>query len=286
MERAVAWIFRTYDANLFFIRSLSSKCLFTFFGDSFVWYSKNITILEELKKEWRNRLFWKKPLSSFQNHLQQRWKMEGAKYPGESRVACLICLSYPLHSICVGLNAILAVVILQMHCQMKLRRSPCLVFPCFNPEIATIFWVEIAFFLWVPWFIVRLQRFWRASSIPLFLHLSKSFRVMTFSTCSLSLYWLKSERIFFWLPEQSFVFAEFFDFFASYFLGYFWKENLPHEGVRFFSDDCQLRSRQHWHFCSRLNLVLFFHKIVAFCRRMWLEQNSHNDQNLGFFSEN
>ena len=184
--------------------------------------------------------------------------MEGAKYPGDSRVDCLIYLSYTLHSICVGLNAKLAVFILQMHCHMKLRGSPCSVFSCCNPKISTNVSAEIVFFLWVPWFIVRLQRFWRASSIPLFLHLSKSFRVMTFSTCSLSLYWLKSERIFFWLPEQSFVFAEFFDFFASYFLGYFWKEKLPHEGVRFFSDDCQLRSRQHWHLCSRLNLALLF----------------------------
>ena len=72
--------------------------------------------------------------------------MEGAKYPGDSRVACLIYLSYTLHSICVGLNANLAVVILQMHCQMKLRRSPCSVIPCFNPEIATTFWVEIVIF--------------------------------------------------------------------------------------------------------------------------------------------
>ena len=58
--------------------------------------------------------------------------MEGAKYPGESWVACLIYLSDPLPSICVGLNANLAVVLLQMHCQMKLRRSPFSVFPFFK----------------------------------------------------------------------------------------------------------------------------------------------------------
>ena len=90
--------------------------------------------------------------------------MEGAKYPGDSRVACLVDLSYPLHSICVGLNANVAVVILQTYCQMKLHRSPCSDTRCFNNDIATTFWAEIIFFLWVPWFIVRLQWFWRASS--------------------------------------------------------------------------------------------------------------------------
>ena len=159
--------------------------------------------------------FEKKTLSSFQK--ASLTKMEGAKYPGDSRVDCLIYLSYTLPSICVGLNAKLAVFILQMHCQMKLRGSPSSVFSCCNPKISTTVSAEIVFFLWVPWFIVRLQRFWRASSIPLFLHLSESFRVMTFSTCSSSFHWLKSERIFFWLPEQSFVLAEFFDFFAPYF---------------------------------------------------------------------
>ena len=237
--------------------------------------------MEKLKNRTNKSVIPKKTLSSFQK--ASLTKIEGAKYSGDSRVACLIYLSYPLHSICVGLNANLAVVILQMHCQTELRWLPCSVSSCFNPEIATTFGTENFFFLWVPWFNVRLQRVWRASSIPFFLHLSKSFNVMTFSTCSLSLHLLKSERIFFWLPEQSFVLAEFFDFFASYFLGYFWKGNLPHEGVRFFPDDCQLRSRQHWHFCSRLNLALLFHKIVAFCRRMCLEQNSQIDQILSFF---
>ena len=185
--------------------------------------------------------------------------MQGAKYPGDSRVACLIYLSYPLHSICVGLNANLAVDILQLHCQTELRSSPCSVSSCFNPEIATTFGAEKFFFLWVPWFNVRLQRFWRASSIPFFLHLSKSLSVMTFSTCRSSLHWLKSEVIFFWFPEQSLVLEEFSDFFASYSLGYLWKQNLPHERVRFFPDDCQLQSCQHRHLCSRLNVGILFH---------------------------
>ena len=72
--------------------------------------------------------------------------MEGAKYPGDSRVACLVYLSYPLHSIFVGLNAKLAVVILEMHFQTELRRSPCSIFSRFNPEIATTFWAELIFF--------------------------------------------------------------------------------------------------------------------------------------------
>ena len=163
--------------------------------------------------------------------------MEGAKYPGDSRVACLIYLSYPLSSICVGLNANLAVVLLQMHCQMKLRRSPCSVFPCFKPEFATSFWAEIVFFLWVPRFNVRLQRFWRSLSIPFFFHLSKPFSVMIFSTCSSSFHWIKSDMAFFWFPEQTLVLEEVSGFFASYCLGYLWKQNLPLERVRFFPDD-------------------------------------------------
>ena len=149
--------------------------------------------------------------------------MEGAKYPGDSRVACLIYLSYTLHSICVGLNANLAVVILQMHCQTELRRSPCSVSSCFNPEIATNFGAEKVFFPVVPWFNVRLQRLWRASSIPFFLHLSKSYSVMTFSTWRSSLHWLNSEVTFFWFPEKSLVLEEFSDFFCVIFIRLFVK---------------------------------------------------------------
>ena len=158
MKRAVAWIFRTYVANFIFIRSLSFKCLFTFFWDSFCWKSEIITVLEKLKKKNEETVYFeKKTLSSFRKASST--KMEGAKYPRDSRVACSIYLSYPLHSICVGLNANLAVVILQMHCQMKLRRSLCSVFPCFKPENANFFWAEKVFFLWAPQFNVRLQRF-------------------------------------------------------------------------------------------------------------------------------
>ena len=199
--------------------------------------------------------FENKTLSSFRKASST--KIEGAKYPGDSRVACVIYLSYPLHSNCVGLNAKLAVFILQMHCQMKLRGSPCSVFSCCNPKISTTVSAEIVFFLWVPWFIVRLQRFWRASSIPLFLHLSKSFSVMTFSNCNSSLHWLKPEVIFFEFLNGVW-FLTIFLFFGDMFLGYFWKKTLPHERVRFFTDDWQLLSRQHWHFCSRLNLDLLF----------------------------
>ena len=144
--------------------------------------------------------------------------MEGAQYPGDSRVACLIYLSYPLHLVCVSLNANLAVAILQMHCQVKLRRSPCSVFPCFKPEVATSFWAEMVFFLWAPRFNVRLQRFWRASSLPFFLHLSKSFRVMFFSTCSSSFHWIKSDMAFFLISWTDFGSWGIFWFsFASYF---------------------------------------------------------------------
>ena len=156
------------------------------------------------------------------------------KYPRDSRVACSIYLSYPLHSFCVGLNANLAVVLLQMHCQMKLRGSPCSVFSCCNTEISTTFRAgKNFFFLWLPWYNVRLQRFGKASTIPFFLHLSKPFSVMTFLTCSSSLHWLKSEVIFFWFPEQRLVLEETFDFFASYSVGYLWKQNIPLEKVRF-----------------------------------------------------
>ena len=145
VERAVACIFWTYDANLIFIRSFSQKCVFIFFWCSFRWKSKDITILEKLKNRTKKQgILKKKSLSCFQE--ASLTKMEGANHPEDSRVACLVYLSYTLHSICVGLNANLAVVILQMHCQMKLRTSPCSVFPCFNPEVATTFWVEIVFF--------------------------------------------------------------------------------------------------------------------------------------------
>ena len=110
-----------------------------------------------------------------------------------------------------------------MHCQTELRWLPCSVSSCFNPEIATTFGTEKFFFLWVPWFNVRLQRVWRASSIPFFLHLSKFFNLMTFSTCSSSLHWLNFEVIFFWFPEQSLVLEEFSDFFYVMFIRLFVK---------------------------------------------------------------
>ena len=175
--------------------------------------------------------FENKTLSSFRKASST--KIEGAKYPGDSRVACVIYLSYPLHSNCVGLNAKLAVFILQMHCQMKLRGSPCSVFSCCNPKISTTVSAEIVFFLWVPWFIVRLQRFWRASSIPLFLHLSKSFSVMTFSNCNSSLHWLKPEVIFSWVSERSLVLDDFSVFWRHVF-GLFLKENSSSRKSAFF----------------------------------------------------
>ena len=197
---------------------------------------ENLEILQfwkNKKKEWRDRLFWKKPLSSFQKASST--KMEGANYPGGSRVAFLICLSYPLHSICVGLIAILVVLILQMHCQTELRWLPCSVSSCFNPEIATTFGTEKFFFLWVPWFNVRLQRVWRASSIPHFLPFSKSFSVMTFSTCSLSLDWLKSERNFFLTSWTEFGSWGIFWFFCVIFFRLFLKGKSSSRRSAFFS---------------------------------------------------
>ena len=88
--------------------------------------------------------FENKTISSFRKASST--KIEGAKYRGDSRVACVIYLSYPLHSNCVGLNAKLAVSILKMHCQMKLRGSPCSVFCCCNPKISTTVSAEIVFF--------------------------------------------------------------------------------------------------------------------------------------------
>ena len=161
--------------------------------------------------------------------------MEGKRYPGDCRVACLIYLSYPLHSICVGLNANVAVVILQTYCQMKLHRSPCSVTPCFNNDIATTFWAEIVFFLWVPWFNVRLQWFWRASSIPFFLHLSKSFSVMTFSPFSSSLHWLKSEVIFSLISWTEFGSSRNLWFFCVIFFRLFMKAKSSSRKGAFFS---------------------------------------------------
>ena len=72
VERAVAWIFRTWDANLIFIRSFSYKCLFTLWG-SFGWKSNNITILEKLKKRTKKQGILKtKRFHPSEKHLQQR----------------------------------------------------------------------------------------------------------------------------------------------------------------------------------------------------------------------
>ena len=60
VERAVAWIYRNYDANLIFIRSFSQKCVFTLFWGSFGWKSKIITVLDKQKIERKNRVNWKK----------------------------------------------------------------------------------------------------------------------------------------------------------------------------------------------------------------------------------
>ena len=72
VEGAVAWIFRTWDANLIFIHSFSYKCLFTFWG-SFGWKSNNITILEKLKKRTKKQGILKtKRFHPSEKHLQQR----------------------------------------------------------------------------------------------------------------------------------------------------------------------------------------------------------------------
>ena len=158
----------------------------------------------------KKQVFWEKTLSSFLKAYST--KMEGAKYLGDSRVACLICLSYPLSLICVGLNANLAVVLLQMHCQMKLRRSPCSVFPCFKPEVATSFWAEIVFFLWTPRFNVGLQNFeglhqYRFSFLYRNLLVWWHFRLAACHFTDSSLKWSFS-----WFPEQTLVLEEVSDF--------------------------------------------------------------------------
>ena len=97
-----------------------------------------------------------------------------------------------------------------------------------------LFELEKFFLLWVPWYNVRLQRFGKPSSIPLIIHLSKPFSVMTFSTCSSSLHWLKSEVIFFWFPEQSLVHEETFDFFCLIFCRLFMKAKSSSRKSAFF----------------------------------------------------
>ena len=190
--------------------------------------------------------------------------MEGAKYTGDSPVACLVDLSYPLHSICVGLNANVAVVILQTYCQMKLHRSPCSDTRCFNNDIATTFWAAIIFFLWVPWFIVRLQWFWRASST--------AFSFIYRNPLVWWHFWLVARHFtdsslkgpfFDFLGRVSFRSWGNFWFFCVIFCRLFMKAKSSSRKCSFFPDDCQLRSRQHRHFCSRLNFDLLFHSVVA-----------------------
>ena len=140
--------------------------------------------------------------------------MEGARYPGDSRLVCLIYLSYPLHSNLVGLNANLEVVTLQMHCQLKLRRAPCSVSFCFNPEIGATSWAEIVFLSCGCLYLMldcngfeglhqyRFSFFY--PNLLLWWHIRLSARDFTDS----SLKWS-----FLWFPEQSFVLEEFSDFF-------------------------------------------------------------------------
>ena len=188
--------------------------------------------------------------------------MEGAKYPGESWVACLIYLSDPFPSICVGLNAKLAVVLLQMHCQTKLRRSPCSVFPFFKT------WGRNFFLSWTNFFscghldlvldcngfeglhqyrfsfICRNPSVWDIFDLQVVISLYQVWYGLFLSS---------------WTDIGSW--GSFWFFFASYSLGYLWKQNLPLERVRFFPDDCQLRSRQHRHFCPRMIVDLLFTKL-------------------------
>ena len=152
------------------------------------------------------------------------------------------------------------VVILQMHSQMKLRRSPCLVFFCCNPEIATNFWAVMDFFSCGCLYLLLdcncfewLHRC-RFSFIYRSLLLWWPFRLSARHFTDSSLKWS-----FFTFPNKVWCSGKFLIFFAAYFLRYLWKQNLSHEWVRFFTDDCQLRSRQHWNLCSRVNVDLLYH---------------------------
>ena len=87
----------------------------------------------------------------------------------------------------------------------------------------------------MPWFNVRLQWFWRASLIPFFLHLSKSFNVMNFSTCSSSLHWLKSEWTFFLTSLAEFRSCGTFSFFLRHIFRLFMKGKSSSRKSTFFS---------------------------------------------------
>ena len=176
--------------------------------------------------------FENKTLSSFRKASST--KIEYAKYPGDSQVACLVYLNYPLHTICVGLNSKLAVFILQMHCQMKLRGSPCSVFSCCNPKISTT--VSWDSFFSCGCLVLMLDcngfeglhqyRFSFLYRNPLVQrHLRPAARHFTESSLTWS---------FLWFLEQSLVLEEILEFYASYYLGYLWKQSLPLERVRFF----------------------------------------------------
>ena len=174
-------------------------------------------------------------------------KMEGAKYPRDSRMACLIYLSYPLHSICVGLNANLAVVILQMHCQMKLQGRRDQFFFAATLRSQLLFELEKFFScgcLDVMLDCNGLERLhqYRFSFIYRNLLASWPFRLAARHFTDSSLKWS-----FFDFPNRGWLLRKLLIFFASYSVGYLWKQNLPLEKVRF-PDACQLRSSQYRHF--------------------------------------
>ena len=162
--------------------------------------------------------------------------MEGARYPGDSRLVCLIYLSYPLHSNLVGLNANLEVVTLQMHCQLKLRRSPCSVSFCFKAEIGDTSRAEIVFLSCVCLYLMLdcngfegLHQY-RFSFIYPNLLLRWHFRPAARHFTDLSLKWS-----FLWFPEQSFVLEDFSDFFCVKFFRLLMKGKSSSRKSAFFS---------------------------------------------------
>ena len=146
-----------------------------------------------------------------------------------------------------------------MHCQTELRSSPCSVSSCFSPEIATTFGTEKFFSCGCLDLMLDYNGFeglhlYRFSFICRNFLMWWHFRLAARHFTNSILKWSFSDFL-----NRVWFLRIFLIFFASYSLGYLWKQNLPHERVRFFPDDCHLQSCQHQRLCSRLNVGLLFH---------------------------
>ena len=121
-----------------------------------------------------------------------------------------------------------------MHCQMKLRGSPCSVFSCCNTKISTTFRAGKVFFscgcldIMLDCNGLESLHQYRFSFIYRNLLVSWPFRLAARHFTDSSLKWSFVD-----FPNRVWFLRKLLIFFASYSVGYLWKQNLPLEKVRF-----------------------------------------------------